>query len=126
MLVVGLGFLMAAVVQEQDLRALQSRGLVADALVLEESGGRSSYIDVRFTARSGEVVEFETGNYVEPVDTGDTIRVVYDRDDPYTFQHEKWGYSRDVVALCGVLGLAMFALGSYIAVRGVPAWMDRG
>ena len=81
-LVLGFGFLVAAVLQELDLRAFEQRGLVADALVLSESEGRSSYIDVRFTARSGEVVEWETGNYLEPVAAGDTIRVVYDRGDP--------------------------------------------
>ena len=66
---------------------------------------------MRFTARSGEVVEHDTGNDVEPVEPGDMIRVVYDRDDPYTFQHEKWGYSRDLVALCVVIGVAVFAWG---------------
>lgn len=119
-------FLIEAVVQEMDLRALQERGVITQALVLAESDGRNSYLDVRFTTTDGEVIETETGDYVEPVEPDDKIQIIYDPQDPtYTLQHVKWGFGRGLVFLAAVLGLLMLGLGLYIAVRGVPAWMER-
>ncbi|MFI6675519.1 DUF3592 domain-containing protein [Kribbella sp. NPDC050470] len=75
----------------EDLYWLQRRGEVVSAAVLDESGGRTTRIEVRYVTLAGEVVTGETSNY-EDAEVGGTIDVVYDRVDPSRMQAAAWGF----------------------------------
>lgn len=99
---------------------------MVQAEVLEEHGGRDSYIKVTFTTLAGKAVEGETSNYVEPVDPGDTIEVLYDPRDPMTFQARRWGTGLGSYGLTYFLmavGLGFLWCLGVIVRRGTPGWL---
>jgi len=93
---------------------LKHRGVVVSATVLDESGGKSPHISVRYLTRAGETVTGDTSNYLD-ADRGDTIQVVYDPKDPSRMQAADWGFDylfpvvlaivAAVFLLVGILGV---------------------
>ncbi|TDO66764.1 uncharacterized protein DUF3592 [Kribbella sp. VKM Ac-2571] len=74
-----------------DLYLLKHRGEVVSGTVLEESGGRTEYITVKYRTLAGETVTEDTSNY-EDADPGDTIQVVYDPKKPSRMQAADFGF----------------------------------
>ncbi|MET9019206.1 DUF3592 domain-containing protein [Actinopolymorpha sp. NPDC004070] len=93
--------------------------MTADAVVLNETlpkaAKEAARITVHFTTKDSRQVEDWTESFVDhdpPVHKGDTIRVVYDPDDPSNFQDARWGndYTGPVVFGAGAIGLAGYSL----------------
>jgi hypothetical protein len=72
----------------EDAYWLERRGEVVTATIVREDDPderAGSYVDVRFTTRTGRVVEAET-EVDDEVEVGQTIQVVYDRENPLRMQ----------------------------------------
>jgi hypothetical protein len=122
----GLGFLIAGAVQALDLHALASRGEVTRAVVLEKHGGKSASITVSFRTRTGQSVRGETTNFKEPVTVGGSLDVVYDPQDPATFQDHRWGTGVSSYGITWFLmgaGVAFLVCFVIILRRGTPEWL---
>lgn len=118
------GFLVAGTWQAYDIAVLASRGVVVQAEVLEEHGGRESYIRVEFTTAAGERVRGDTSNYKDLRGSA-LVDVVYDPRNPSRLQAADWGYD---YVLPGIL-LAAGAVFSWLTIHtrrsGFPDWLRR-
>ncbi|MGW0231576.1 DUF3592 domain-containing protein [Actinopolymorpha singaporensis] len=108
-----------AITLAYDSHVLATRGQVADAVVLDKilpkTSKEAARITVRFTTKDGRQVEDWTESFVDhdpSVHEGDTIRVLYDPDDPAIFQDARWGndYTGSAVFGAGAIGLAGYSL----------------
>ncbi|MFC0627734.1 DUF3592 domain-containing protein [Kribbella deserti] len=100
--------------------ALAERGVLAPGVVLSvsEPAIRSpERITVRFSTRTGEVVEGTTGDYPSGLKAGNSIEVRYDPADPRNFQSSEWG--SDFWLIVGGFGLTALALlaGAWVSAR---------
>src|SRR5436190_1067526 len=96
--------------EAHNLYLLKHRGEVVSATVLEESGGKSPHITVRYVTRSGETVTEDTSNY-EDADPGETIQVVYDPEDPSRMQAADWGFDYWFPGILGLVAAVFLVVG---------------
>jgi hypothetical protein len=83
------------------------------ATVLDQTWGKHQHITVRYTTRTGQEITEDTSNYDE-AKVGQTIQVVYDRQEPTRMQAADYGFDYwlptvmfgGVVALFVGLGIA--------------------
>jgi hypothetical protein len=104
---------------------LDRRGVRAEATVTAKTGGRTRYIDVRFRGPSGALVNAETDRFIEPVEVGDRITILYDRSDPETIRHVRYRHGDEMAAVSVALGAPFLLVAAYIWRRGVPRWWLR-
>ncbi|TCM46622.1 uncharacterized protein DUF3592 [Kribbella sp. VKM Ac-2568] len=78
------------VAENLDTYWLGQRGEVVTATVLDEYGGKTTRIDVRYVTKAGQTIENDTANYLE-AEVGKQILVVYDPENPYRMQAADWG-----------------------------------
>ncbi|TCN44072.1 uncharacterized protein DUF3592 [Kribbella orskensis] len=78
------------VAENLDTYWLDQRGEVVTATVLDEHGGKTTRIDVRYVTKAGQTIENDTVNYLD-AEVGKEIQVVYDPENPYRMQAADWG-----------------------------------
>jgi hypothetical protein len=96
--------------QAHDLHWLRERGEVVPAVVLDKDGGKTETITVRYVTAAGQTIVGETSNFLE-ADKGQTIDVVYDREDPYRMQSADYGTDYLGPILFGVVALLTLVFG---------------
>lgn len=117
------GFLVTGGWQAYDIYRLASRGVVAQATMIEEhTSGRDHWIEMEFTTRTGEQIRGQTSNYRDG-DRTNLFDVVYDPDDPSRVQAADWGFDYWLPGVCLVLGSALAWLAVHARRHGFPDWI---
>ncbi|MEU4196150.1 DUF3592 domain-containing protein [Kribbella sp. NPDC026611] len=110
-IVLSIVFVAIGYFEVHDLYLLEHRGEVVTGTVLDETGGKTPRITVRYTTLAGEQITSETANYFE-AKVGQPIQIVYDRAEPTRMQTAEWGFDDWIPGVgFGAVALLMLAIG---------------
>ncbi|GAB2570525.1 DUF3592 domain-containing protein [Kribbella endophytica] len=102
--------------EADDLRWLRERGAVVPAVVLAKEGWKTERITVRYETLAGQTIVERTSNFLE-ADQGQTIDVVYDREDPHRMQSADYGTDYSGPIIFGVFAVLTLVIGIVLLKR---------
>ncbi|MET7279177.1 DUF3592 domain-containing protein [Kribbella sp. NPDC005582] len=113
-LIAALVFGAIGTVQIEDLYWLRHRGEVVTGTVVDRVDGRRPSIEVRYTTLAGETFTEYTSNGEGAV--GESVEVIYDREEPTRMQTEDWGLGYGLPGVfCGVS--VVFIVAGFVQLR---------